>query len=197
MTPAEAEEQVHPATAAEWADWLERNHERPHGVWWVHWRKAAGREGVTYEAAVTEALRFGWVDSRARGLDEERSMLWFAPRRAGSSWAGTNKARIEQLEREGRMAPAGRRAVETAKADGSWTRLDAVERLEVPDDLAEAFRRHPGARERWDGFPPSARRAILAWIVDAKREATRARRVEETARLGARGERANEWRPKE
>jgi uncharacterized protein YdeI (YjbR/CyaY-like superfamily) len=93
------------------------------------------------------------------------------------------------------MAPAGTRLVEAAKADGSWARLDGVERLIVPPDLAAAFGEHPGSRERWDAFPPSARRAILEWIVLAKRDATRARRVEETARQAARGERANERKP--
>ena len=94
------------------------------------------------------------------------------------------------------MAPAGERMVEAAKADGSWSRLDEVEKLTVPGDLAAAFDRQPGSREQWDGFPRSARRAILEWIVQAKREPTRAKRVEETARLAARGERANQWRPR-
>ena len=77
-----------------------------------------------------------------------------------------------------------------ARADGSWTLLDAVEDLVVPDDLATAFDRHEGARQHWDGFPASARKQILWWIVQAKRPATRAERIEETARRAARGERA-------
>jgi len=151
---------------------------------------------MTYEEMVVEALRFGWVDSRPSKLDDERTMLWFSPRRRGSAWARPNKERIERLERGGRLEPAGRRAVEAAKADGSWSRLDDVERLIVPDDLAAAFEREPGSREQWDGFPPSARRGILEWIVQAKREATRGKRIEETARLAARGERANQWTPR-
>ena len=81
------------------------------------------------------------------------------------------------------------------RSDGSWHLLDEVENLTVPDDLAEAFDRHAGARDHWDGFPRSARRGILEWIVQAKRPETRAKRVEETARLAAAGERANQWRP--
>jgi uncharacterized protein YdeI (YjbR/CyaY-like superfamily) len=187
---------VHPETAADWGRWLERNHESADGVWLVSWRAHTGRRGPTYEETVVEALRFGWIDSRQRGLDDDRTMLWFSPRRRGSAWARTNKERVARLEREGRMAPAGRAAIEAARADGSWSRLDAVEDLVVPDDLAAAFGRHPGSRERWDAFPPSARRAILEWIVQARREETRARRVEETAAAAARGERANQPRPR-
>ena len=86
--------------------------------------------------------------------------------------------------------------VDAAKAVGSWTRLDDVEGLLVPDVLAAAFGRHPGSRAQFDAFPPSARRAILEWIVQARRETTRAARVEESARLAAHGQRANQWKPK-
>jgi uncharacterized protein YdeI (YjbR/CyaY-like superfamily) len=190
-------ERVHAESAEEWAAWLERNHDRDHGVFLTTWRAQTGRPVLGYEEAVVEALRFGWIDSKAGKGDAERSELWFSPRRKGSAWARTNKARIERLEREGRMAPAGRAVIEAARADGSWTRLDAVEDLIVPDDLAAAFDEHPGSRAQWDAFPPSARRAILEWIMQAKREPTRAKRVEETARLAAKGERANQWKPKD
>jgi uncharacterized protein YdeI (YjbR/CyaY-like superfamily) len=93
------------------------------------------------------------------------------------------------------MEPAGRAVIEAAKADGTWTLLDDAENLVVPDDLAAAFDGHAGSREAWDAFPRSARRAILGWIVQAKRPDTRGRRVEETARMAARGERANQGRP--
>lgn len=189
---ADDREQIHPESLDAWRRWLEANHEGVDGVWLVSWRTHTGRPKVPYEDAVTEALRFGWIDSQTKQLDEDRTMQRFTPRRRGSIWARSNKDRIERLEREGRLEEAGRRVVEAAKADGSWTLLDAVENLEVPGDLADAFRRHPGSREHWDGFPPSARRYILTWIVMAKRPDTRARRVEETAGRAARGERAGQ-----
>lgn len=189
-------ERVQPETAEAWGRWLEQNHEREGGVWLVSWKKHTGKADLSYDDAVTEALRFGWIDSKGSALDDNRSMLWFSPRRKGSAWSGPNKSRVARLVREDRMAPAGIRSIETAKADGSWSRLDEVEKLIVPDDLAAAFAEHVGSREQWDGFPPSARRAILEWIAQAKREPTRAKRVEETARLAAKGERANQWRPR-
>ena len=131
-------------------------------------------EAASGEEAVEQALCFGWIDSTNRSLDDERSMMWFAPRRRGSGWARSNKQRIERLEASGQMAPPGRALIDGAKADGSWTMLDDVEDLVVPPDLAEAFDAHPGSREQWDAFPRSARRGILEWVAQAKRAPTRA-----------------------
>ena len=155
----------------------------------MFWRKGSGRTGLTYDEAVEEALCFGWIDGRAGKLDDRRTMIWFSPRKRGSGWARTNKVRVERLLAEGLMAAPGLALIEEAKRDGSWTRLDAVEDLTVPDDLAAAFAGQPGSLERWDGLPRSVRRAALEWIVQAKRPETRARRVTETAQMAARGER--------
>ena len=119
-------------------------------------------------------------------------MLWWSPRRKGSVWARTNKARIARLEAEGRMLPAGRAVVDAAKIDGSWTILEPVEDLIVPADLAAALDARPGARERWERLPPTAKRAYLLWIVTAKQAATRTKRVAESADLVAEGKRLEE-----
>jgi uncharacterized protein YdeI (YjbR/CyaY-like superfamily) len=149
---------------------------------------------MTYDEAVAEALAFGWVDSKPGKLDDERTMLYFAPRKPGSGWSRPNKERVERLIAEGRMAPSGLAKVEAAMADGTWTMLDTVENLEVPDDLAAEFNKYPDARANWDAFPRSVKRGILEWIIQAKRPETRAKRVEETALLAQENERANQWR---
>jgi uncharacterized protein YdeI (YjbR/CyaY-like superfamily) len=182
-------ERFHPGSRAEWRAWLAEHHDRSDAVWLVLWRPRSGREGLTYDEAVEEALCFGWIDGKAAGLDDERTMLRFSPRKQGSGWARSNKRRVERLVAEGLMTEAGLALVEEAKRDGSWVRLDAVEDLVVPDDLAAALAAHPGARERWDGLPRSVRRAALLRIVEAKRPETRAKWVAETARRTARGER--------
>lgn len=189
VTQADAP-RVHVETVDEWRDWLAAHHRTGTGVWLVTWRASTGRPAPPYERQIEEALRVGWIDSTARTLDDERRMLYFARRRPGSTWARTNKERVARLESEGRMLPAGQEVVDRARADGSWTSLDAVEDLIVPDDLAAALDRHDGARAHWDGFPPSARKQILWWIVQAKRPATRASRVDEAARGAAAGRRA-------
>ncbi|RKS71290.1 uncharacterized protein YdeI (YjbR/CyaY-like superfamily) [Motilibacter peucedani] len=181
---------VHPLDRADWRSWLAAHAAGSTGVWLVMWRPSTGRGGLTYDEAVTEALAFGWIDGQGRGLDDERSMQWFCPRKRGSGWAGTNKVRVELLLREGRMTEAGQRVVDAAKADGSWSLLDEVEALVVPPDLEAAFAAVPGSREHWDGFPPSARRLMLTWLVTAKRAETRAARVADVAAAAGRGERA-------
>lgn len=182
-------ERLEPRTVEEWSAWLAEHHGRTHGVWLVNRRRAA-EQAFTYEQSVLEALRFGWVDSTVRGLDDGRSMMWFAPRRRGSVWTRINKGRVARLEEAGLMEPAGAAAVAAAKATGMWTLMDAVEDRVVPDDLAAAFDRHPGSREHWGSWSPSAQKMILAWIVLAKRPETRATRVETTAAKAARGEKA-------
>jgi uncharacterized protein YdeI (YjbR/CyaY-like superfamily) len=183
--------EVHLETREQWRAWLAAHHGTATGVWLVSWRRQTGRPFVDYDDAVCEALAFGWVDSTSGSVDSSRTKLYFAPRRRGSGWARSNKARVAALEAAGLMAEAGRRVVEAARADGSWTLLDEVEELVVPADLAEALAALPDARPHWDAFPPGARRALLTWIVTAKRPATRERRVAETARAAAEGRRAN------
>jgi uncharacterized protein YdeI (YjbR/CyaY-like superfamily) len=189
------DDRVQPDSVAGWRDWLAEHHTRRGGVWLVTWRAGSDGPKISYEESVEQALCFGWVDSKGRALDATRTMLWFAPRKARSGWSRPNKQRIERLLAAGLMAPAGLAVVEAARADGSWTLLDAVEDLVVPDDLAAAFDAAPPAREHWEAFPRSVKRAILEWIVQARRPETRARRVAETAEKASRNERANQWRP--
>jgi uncharacterized protein YdeI (YjbR/CyaY-like superfamily) len=137
------------------------------------------------------------VDSKPSRLDDERTRLWFAPRKAGSGWSRPNKERVARAVAAGLMHPVGLAKVEAAKRDGSWERLDAVEDLVVPPDLQAALERYAGAATYFAAFPRSARRGILEWIVNARRAETRERRIEETARLAAKNQRANQWTPRE
>jgi len=185
---------VHPKTRTEWRKWLKQNHTRAEGVWLISYKKATGKPRVEYDEAVEEALCFGWIDSKGNKLDDERSMLWFAPRKARTGWSKPNKARVEKLIEAGLMAPAGLAKIEAAKQDGSWNALDAIEALEIPSDLAAALAANPIALHHFDAFPRSVKRGILEWIANAKKPETRAKRVEETARLAADNIRANQWR---
>lgn len=177
-------------TTGEWRAWLERHHDRGEGVWLVSWKAATGQPRMEYEEQVETALCFGWVDSRQQTVDAERTMMWFAPRKSGSGWVRTNKERIERLTAAGLMDASGLAVVERAKADGSWTLFDSVERLEVPGDLDAALAAAPPARANWDAFPPSVRKQMLMQLVLAKTAATRAARVAKVAEHAARGERA-------
>ena len=180
-------ERFEPSSAEEWSGWLAEHHADTPGCWLVTPRREADR-ALGYEEQVVEALRWGWVDSTVRPVDEARAMMWFSPRRKGSVWTRNNKQRVARLEADGRMEPAGAAAVAAAQASGMWMLMDDVEDLVVPDDLAEALDALPGAREQWDAFSPSSRKQALAWIVLAKRAETRAARVATTAERAARGE---------
>jgi uncharacterized protein YdeI (YjbR/CyaY-like superfamily) len=184
---------VHAETRAEWRSWLMDNHLRHKAVWLVSWKKATGRPAISYDDAVSEALSVGWVDSKPQKLDDERTMLYFSRRKPTSAWSRPNKVRVEALRAAGLMTPAGEAVIEQAIGNGSWALLDEVEDLVVPADLADALAAYPEARQNWDRFPPSARRGILEWIVQAKRPQTRANRVGETARLASVNQRAAQW----
>ncbi|GAB4460645.1 MAG: hypothetical protein OHK0037_08230 [Elainellaceae cyanobacterium] len=121
-------------------------------------------------------------------------MLWFAPRKPGTSWSKLNKDRVEKLLAAGQIEPAGLAKIEAARQDGSWNALDAVEALEMPPDLAAALAEYETALPNFEAFPRSSRRGILEWIASAKKPETRARRIAETARLAAENVRANQWR---
>jgi uncharacterized protein YdeI (YjbR/CyaY-like superfamily) len=185
---------THPKTRAEWRAWLLVHHARDEGVWLITYKKATGKPRVEYVDAVEEALCFGWVDSKPNKLDDERSILWFAPRKGGTGWSKPNKERVERMIAAGLMTPAGLAKVNAAMKDGTWTMLDAVEALEIPPDLVKALKSYKTAMANFDAFPRSAKRGILEWILQAKKPETRAKRVEETARLAAENIRANQWR---
>jgi uncharacterized protein YdeI (YjbR/CyaY-like superfamily) len=187
---------VHPLSRAEWRAWLQENHGQSSGVWLVSFKKGTGKPRFEYEEAVEEALCFGWIDSKPNKLDEARSLLWFAPRKAKTGWSKPNKERVERLLAAGLMQLAGLAKLEQAKADGSWSSLDAVEELQLPADLVTALAALPPADSNFLAFPRSAKRGILEWIHTAKQPETRAARIAETARLAQFNERANQWRGK-
>lgn len=186
-------ERFHAKSRASWRAWLERNHQRSPGVWLVTYKKVTGKPRIEYEEAVEELLCFGWVDSKPRKLDEERSMLLCTPRKPKSAWSKPNKARVARLTKAGAMAPRGLEVVREAKKSGRWSALDDVEDLVVPPDLAGALLKHGEAERHFAAFPRSVKRGILEWIMQAKRPETRAKRIAETARLAEKNERANQW----
>jgi uncharacterized protein YdeI (YjbR/CyaY-like superfamily) len=182
---------LHPETREAWRDWLTEHHRDIDGVWLARWTKASGMAPVDYEATVEEALCFGWIDGLVHTLGDGRQAHLMTPRRAGSGWSHSNKDRVDRLIAEGRMTDAGMKVIRAAQADGSWSMQDAAEALIEPDELADALDANPEARRQWDGFPRSPRRALIWWVMSAKRPETRARRVAHIVQEAAEGRRAN------
>jgi uncharacterized protein YdeI (YjbR/CyaY-like superfamily) len=166
-----------PSSRAEWREWLAANHATEGGVWLVLRKRRSGEPPVTYLDAVEEALCFGWIDGRMNRLDDDRMLQWFAPRRPRSTWARTNKERVERLEAAGLMTDAGRAAIALARENGSWDALNDLDALVVPADLAAALAAASGAREHFDSRSPSSRRMALAYVTQVKSPALRAGRV--------------------
>ncbi|GMA32622.1 YdeI/OmpD-associated family protein [Litorihabitans aurantiacus] len=165
------------ADTAAWRAWLAQHHGGAAGVWLLLPRAGNPTPSVDYENAVRQALCFGWIDGPKKALDEAVVGQWFSPRRPSSGWAATNKARLLELEAAGLIEEAGHRAIEVARANGSWTVLDNAEALIEPPDLAAALDAAPAARTAWDGFPPSARKVGITAVDTARRPATRAARI--------------------
>jgi len=187
------DDQVRMADRRAWRAWLEENHARRTSIWLVIGKKDASIESVDYVSAVLEALCFGWIDSKVQAMDDESFRQYFSMRKPAGTWSGLNKRRVAELERDGLMMDAGRAAIEVAKANGSWEFLDEIEALVVPADLAEALEGFPGAREAYDEFADSKKRAVLFWIKSAKRPVTRADRIAKTAEAASRGETPLAW----
>lgn len=182
------------SSSDEWRNWLSQNHNHEKNVWLIIFHKDSGIPSVTYDQAVDEALCFGWVDSKPNKRDGQSYFQFFAARNPKSNWSKVNKEKVHRLIESGRMAPAGLDLVQEAKTNGSWTALDAVERLEVPADLQAAFDQNNTAFSYWNEFPKSSKRGILEWIFNAKRPETRQKRILETVEMAQRNERANHYR---
>lgn len=181
-------ERITAADAAAWRAWLEEHHATAVGVWVLNVRGTGADDSLEYEDAVRQALCFGWIDGPVRTFPEGNGQ-WFSPRRSSSGWAATNKARLASLEAEGLLAPAGIRAIEVAKANGTWEMLDGPEAGIEPDEFADALDAVPSARANWDGFPKSVKKFGLTQIATARRPETRSVRIAKIVADAAEGKR--------
>lgn len=181
----------HPLSRQAWCDWLAENCAEAPGIWFVYYKKQTGKAHITYDEAVEEALCFGWIDSLSRRVDENRSKLLFTPRKPKSVWSKLNKERIERLIENGLMTESGLAKIEAAKKDGSWNALDASDNLEIPTDLAQAFKADKIAAQNFTRFSDSVKKNILFWVGSAKRSETRTARIEKTVALAKRNKRVN------
>lgn len=177
-----------------WRNWLIAYAHTTPNLWLIIYHKSSEIPSVSYDEAVDEALCFGWVDSKPNKRDHESYFQYFSKRNPKSNWSRVNKDKIARLIAEGLMAEAGYAMIEQAKANGTWNALDEVENLIIPTDLAEAFAQYPDSAANFEAFPRSVKRGILEWIFNAKRPATRQKRIQETASKAAQNLRANQWR---
>jgi len=174
-----------PTSRQQWRQWLEENHRSKQAVWLIYYKKKTSIASITWSEAVDEALCFGWIDSKAKALDDEKFMQFFSIRKPKSVWSKVNKEKIRQLMEAGLMTQAGLESIETAKKNGSWTILDEVEELILPNDLEIEFDSKPGSKDFFLSLSKSVRKAMLQWLVLAKQSETRQKRIREIAESAA------------
>jgi uncharacterized protein YdeI (YjbR/CyaY-like superfamily) len=169
--------------------WFEKNHATSHEVWIAYYKQGSGRTSVTYAEAVEEALCFGWIDGQVRALDASSYANRYTPRRAGSRWSAANVSKVEQLRRAGRMHPAGLEAyfARDPTQPAGYSSEDRPQEFDSP--LLHEFRSDPRAWGFFQAQAPSYRRVSTFWVMSARREETRLRRLHflmEHSRLGKR-----------
>jgi uncharacterized protein YdeI (YjbR/CyaY-like superfamily) len=184
----ELEELVVPDAVALRA-WLEEHAGSSPGVWLALARKGGTTTTLTWQQAVDEALCVGWIDGQSRRRDEHTSSIRLTPRRSRSMWSARNVEHVARLEAEGRMTPAGRAAVEAARADGRWQRAYAPpSEAEVPADLAAAIAAVPEAQAMFDVLTRTNRYALIHRLGSVTRPVTRQRKIEQFVAMLARHE---------
>jgi len=190
-------EPIYFSSPDEFRAWLEQHHETKTEVWVGYWKKATGKPTLTWSQAVDEALCFGWIDGVLNGIDDERHVQRFTPRKPTSNWSAINVAKVERLRAEGRMRPAGEAAFARRRDDRSA--IYAYEQRKDPHLEPDEQARFEDDAAAWAYFmsrPPSYRKPALWWVVSAKKPETRERRLATLIERSAAGEPINQLRPR-
>ena len=170
-----------PSDKQDWRKWLDLNHNKKEAIWVIFYKKKSPNFNLSWSESVDEALCFGWIDSTKKTIDTEKYIQYFSKRKAKSNWSKINKDKVKTLIEQKLMKEKGYNSIEIAKENGSWTFLDKVEALIIPEDLKGEFANHKGSMEYFENLSKSAKKILLYWIVSAKRKETRQKRVLEIA----------------
>jgi uncharacterized protein YdeI (YjbR/CyaY-like superfamily) len=175
---------LHIINRKDWRTWLEKNHDSRKEAWLIYYKKHTAKFRIPYKDAVEEALCFGWIDSTVKKLDEKTYAQKFTPRNANSKWSELNKKRALKMIKAGRMAEAGLAKIREAKDNGKWSETFMVKRETVlPPSLKKVLMRNEKAWKNFNELAPSYKRLYAGWILSAKREETRRKRLKEAVEL--------------
>jgi uncharacterized protein YdeI (YjbR/CyaY-like superfamily) len=184
--------QIYIVDRRKWRAWLRAHHASEKEVWLIYYKKHTGKPRIPYDDAVEEALCYGWIDSTVKRLDDERYMQKFTPRKPGSVWSKLNKERALKMIKAKRMTRTGMRMIEDARKSGAWERANsrtpasgATAPIEVPPELKKALAANRTAARNFENMAPSCRRQYIGWLLSAKREQTRRKRIEIIVRRSA------------
>jgi uncharacterized protein YdeI (YjbR/CyaY-like superfamily) len=164
------------ATPEEWRAWLRAHHAEAREHWVGFHKRGTGRASITWPESVDQALCFGWIDGVRKRVDDERYMIRFTPRKASSRWSRVNVARVAELERAGLMHPAGLAAFAARTEEGTYS-YEQREAAAFDPERERRLRADEAARAWFYAQPPWYRRTATHWVMSAKRDDTRDRRL--------------------
>jgi uncharacterized protein YdeI (YjbR/CyaY-like superfamily) len=176
--------QLYFQTSGSWKNWLASNHDKENGVWLIFYKKNTGILSIDYEAAVDEALCYGWVDSIIKRIDDKKYVRKFTPRSENSRWSELNKKRVAKLLKANRMTEAGILKIEAAKRNGRWDSPGTpVIQFDMPEEFQSALNRNKKAKEHFNQLSATYQKQYIVWITVAKRPETRERRIKQSIDL--------------
>ncbi len=178
-------ETFYPLSQTDWRKWLIENHISKQSVWLIFYKKDSNKPTLLWSEAVDEALCFGWIDSKKKSIDSEKYCQLFSKRKPKSTWSKINKEKVDYLTEQGLMRKAGLKSLSVAKQNGYWTILDNVEKLIIPKDLERAFKVKYNSKDFFLSLSKSKKKVILQWIVLAKLNETREKRIIKIAELAS------------
>ncbi|MFI1771602.1 YdeI/OmpD-associated family protein [Thalassobellus citreus] len=170
-------------TDIEWRTWLHSNYNSYKGIYLIFYKVENKEPSMRWEEAVKVAICYGWIDSTVKSLGNGKRRQYFSPRNDKSVWSALNKKYIDSLIADNLMHESGLKKIEIGKQNGSWTALDDVENGIIPEALQLEFDKHPTAFDNYQNFAPSYRKSYLYWLKQAKREATKQKRISEIIKL--------------
>ena len=180
--------QVYVKTRDEWRKWLAEHHQTERELWLVFFKKETGKPSLEYDVSVEEALCFGWVDSIIKKIDAEKYARKFTPRNSGSLWSDSNKKRVKKMITEGRMTEFGLARVQEAKENGLWHKSARPNiSFELPEEFSQALNQNKKAQEFFVQLAPTYQKQYIGWIVVAKWQETKQRRIKESIALLKKG----------
>jgi uncharacterized protein YdeI (YjbR/CyaY-like superfamily) len=177
--------QLYVPDRSRWRKWLAKNHDKEEkGIWLVFYKKGANKPTLEYEHAVEEAVCFGWIDSIIKKIDEAKYVRKFTPRKSDSLWSKLNKKRAERMTKQNLMTEAGLAKIKVAKETGVWDKDPRPKiSFDIPDEFAAALAKNKKAKENFNNLAFTYRRHYIGWIVTAKRDQTKKRRIAESIAL--------------
>jgi uncharacterized protein YdeI (YjbR/CyaY-like superfamily) len=176
-------------TAKAFETWLITNHVNLNGLWLKIFKKDSGKKTISYAEALDVALCYGWIDGQKKAHDEQAWLQKFCPRRAKSIWSKINTGHVERLIKEGRMRPAGLKAVDEAKADGRWeAAYDSPSKMTVPEDFLKELSKNKKAEAIFRNLNKTNLFSIGFRLQTAKKQETKEKRIKEIIEMLAKGD---------